>query len=208
MLWMESTGVSAITFVTRSGRLSVYALPTLFYLSTSFYKLTELVFLLIIGTISSELGTAVWSPGHSRTEAKVVHVIQKVKQIAVSQADRLFKSLHLSPISYWLQADDDGNGTTDPPGFVKRRPSGFIKRRSSAFIKRRSSASKGDDEGKFEDELLEAFNVFDSDGNGFITGNELRQIMANLGEKLTEEELEAIFQEADIEGHVQIMNYY
>jgi calmodulin len=177
---------------------------TLFPLFSTFQvrsisKLTELVLLLITGTIdSSEVGTAAWFLGHKPYEAEVIDVIRKVKRMAVSQADRLFKSFHLSPISYRLQADGDGNGTIDSAGFIKRR--------SNDFIKRRSSASRGDDEGNFEDEMLEAFNVFDSDGNGFITGNELRQMMTNLEEKLTEEEVAAMFQEADLEGDDQ-MNY-
>ena len=38
-----------------------------------------------------------------------------------------------------------------------------------------------------EEETLEAFKVFDKDGNGFISAAELRHIMTNLGEKLTDE---------------------
>ncbi len=55
--------------------------------------------------------------------------------------------------------------------------------------------------------MLEAFNVFELDSDGFVTGNELCQIMAHLGEKLTEEEVEAIFHEANIDGDGQEMNY-
>ncbi|KAJ8308903.1 hypothetical protein KUTeg_013777 [Tegillarca granosa] len=40
-----------------------------------------------------------------------------------------------------------------------------------------------------EDEIREAFKVFDKDGNGFISAAELRHVMTNLGEKLTDEEL-------------------
>jgi len=40
-----------------------------------------------------------------------------------------------------------------------------------------------------EEEILEAFKVFDRDGNGFITPDELKHVMTNLGEKLTEEEM-------------------
>jgi hypothetical protein len=112
---MESTGVSAITFVTHSVRLSVFTLPTLLYLSTSLSKLTELVFLLIIGTIDD---CAVWSPGHSRTEAEVIHVIHKVKRIAVSQADRLFKRI----TSHQFPNDDRMMIATElltPLGFLK-----------------------------------------------------------------------------------------
>merc|ERR1712002_383309 len=39
-----------------------------------------------------------------------------------------------------------------------------------------------------EDEIREAFRVFDVDGNGFISRTELKNVMMNLGEKMTEEE--------------------
>ena len=38
-----------------------------------------------------------------------------------------------------------------------------------------------------EEELIEAFKVFDRDGNGLISAAELRHVMTNLGEKLTDE---------------------
>jgi len=53
---------------------------------------------------------------------------------------------------------------------------------------------------------LEAFKVLDKDGNGFISAAELRHVMANLGEKLTDEEVDALILEADIHGDGQI-NY-
>ena len=36
-----------------------------------------------------------------------------------------------------------------------------------------------------EEEILEAFKVFDKDGNGFISAAELRHIMTNLGSSPT-----------------------
>ena len=51
-----------------------------------------------------------------------------------------------------------------------------------------------------EDEMREAFRVFDKDGDGFISPAELRHVMANLGEKLTEDEVEEMIREADQDG--------
>ena len=56
------------------------------------------------------------------------------------------------------------------------------------------------------DEIREAFRVFDKDGNGFISADELRHIMGNLGEKMAEEEVEEMIQTADIDGDGKI-NY-
>merc|ERR1711982_88797 len=57
-----------------------------------------------------------------------------------------------------------------------------------------------------EEELIEAFKVFDRDGNGFISAAELRHVMTNLGGKLTDEEVDEMIREADVDGDGQI-NY-
>nr|XP_033794192.1 multiple coagulation factor deficiency protein 2 isoform X2 [Geotrypetes seraphini]XP_033794193.1 multiple coagulation factor deficiency protein 2 isoform X2 [Geotrypetes seraphini] len=44
------------------------------------------------------------------------------------------------------------------------------------------------------------------DGNGFISSAELRHVMTILGEKLTEEEVDEMIREADIDGDGQV-NY-
>lgn len=51
-----------------------------------------------------------------------------------------------------------------------------------------------------EEELIEAFKVFDRDGNGLISAAELRHVMTNLGEKLTDEEVDEMIREADVDG--------
>merc|ERR1712142_103639 len=60
-------------------------------------------------------------------------------------------------------------------------------------------AKKENDEDA-EEEIREAFKVFDGDGNGFINRMELRHVMMNLGEKMTEEECDALVDEADVDG--------
>jgi calmodulin len=37
--------------------------------------------------------------------------------------------------------------------------------------------------------LRESFKVFDKDGNGYISASELKMVMASLGEKLTDDEV-------------------
>eukprot|EP00258_Populus_trichocarpa_P016687 XP_006375914.2 calmodulin-like protein 11 [Populus trichocarpa] len=51
-----------------------------------------------------------------------------------------------------------------------------------------------------DDELKEAFKVFDKDQDGYISSNELRHVMINLGEQLTDKELELMIQVADLDG--------
>jgi len=83
--------------------------------------------------------------------------------------------------------DIDGNGTIDFPEFL------------SLMARKMKDTDT-------EEELIEAFKVFDRDGNGFISAAELRHVMTNLGEKLTDEEVDEMIREADVDGDGQI-NY-
>lgn len=67
-------------------------------------------------------------------------------------------------------------------------------------------AKKQQDGGDQEEDLREAFKVFDKDGNGQISQSELKQVMLSLGENLTEDEIEEMVLEADIDGDGQV-NY-
>ncbi|XP_067324502.1 calmodulin-like [Anolis sagrei] len=57
-----------------------------------------------------------------------------------------------------------------------------------------------------EAEIREAFRVFDKNGNGYITVGELRHVMTNLGEKLTDAEVDQMIKEADLDGDGKV-NY-
>lgn len=69
------------------------------------------------------------------------------------------------------------------------------------FLGLMSRQSKGRDS---QEELREAFKVFDKDGNGYISAAELRHVMTSLGEKLTDEEVDAMMKEADADGDGQV----
>lgn len=55
-----------------------------------------------------------------------------------------------------------------------------------------------------EEEIREAFKVFDRDNNGFISSQELRHVMTSIGEKLTDEEVDMMIKEADANGDGRI----
>jgi len=57
-----------------------------------------------------------------------------------------------------------------------------------------------------EIELRESFRVFDKNGDGFITAIELKQVMMTLGEKLTDDEVNEMIREADVDGDGKV-NY-
>lgn len=151
------------------------------------------------GTIDSdELGTVLRSLGHQPTEEDVEDMIKEVN-ISLERFSKGTDSYCLSnPIQlirifiYFgrKKADFDGNGTIDFEEFIQMMP----------------AASRNERDENAEEEMREAFQIFDADGNGKITSEELRLIMENLGEKLTEEEIEDMVKEADIDGDGEI-NY-
>lgn len=52
----------------------------------------------------------------------------------------------------------------------------------------------------FEAEMKSAFKVFDHDGSGTISLDELRRVMTSFGELLSEDELDAMIKEVDKNG--------
>lgn len=114
-------------------------------------------------------------------------------RITTSELGVVMRSLGQDPTETELrdmvnEIDIDGNGTIEFPEFIAMM------------------AKKLKDGGDPEEDLREAFKVFDKDNNGFISQSELRLVMTNLGEKLTDDELEEMILEADIDGDGQV-NY-
>ncbi|ESO92156.1 hypothetical protein LOTGIDRAFT_121213, partial [Lottia gigantea] len=98
----------------------------------------------------------------------------------------VMRSLGQEPSDQELQdmineVDADGNGTVDFEEFLQMM---------CRKLKKADS----------EEELREAFRVFDKDGNGYISSNELRFVMSNLGETLSDKEVDEMIREADVDG--------
>ncbi|XP_009386769.2 calmodulin-like [Musa acuminata AAA Group] len=110
--------------------------------------------------------------------------------IALEELSMVITSLGLKPFQEELQGmisegDVDGNGTIE----------------FAEFLGLMAHKMKDIDS---EEELKEAFKVFDKDQNGYISEAELRKVMMSLGEKLTDEEVAQMIREADLDGDGQV----
>uniref|UniRef100_A0A8D2JFL3 EF-hand domain-containing protein n=1 Tax=Sciurus vulgaris TaxID=55149 RepID=A0A8D2JFL3_SCIVU len=102
--------------------------------------------------------------------------------ITTKELGTVMRSLGQNPTEAELQdmineVDADGKGTIDFPEFL-------------TMMARK----------------MKDTDIFDEDGNGYISAAELRHVMTNLGEKLTDEEVDEMIREADIDGEGQV-NY-
>ena len=107
--------------------------------------------------------------------------------ITMKELEFVMRSLGQNPTQAELteminEVDDDGNGVMDFSEFIKLL-SGKLQNPKDA-----------------EQELKEVFDVFDSDGDGSISSEELRHVMMNLGEKLSDDEVNELLREADANG--------
>ena len=100
------------------------------------------------------------------------------------------------------EIDEDGNGTVDFEEFLVM----MSKKMKDTDSEDELRQCLGHQRFLYHPCYREAFKVFDSDGNGFINASELRQVMLNLGEKLSEEEVEMMIKEADTNGD-GLVNY-
>jgi serine/threonine-protein phosphatase 2B regulatory subunit len=69
------------------------------------------------------------------------------------------------------------------------------------------NASEGvrDPSGKFtDDEILEAFRAFDLDKNNFVGAAEIRHVLINIGEQVTDEEVDEMIRMVDSDGDGQV----
>ncbi|XP_031554587.1 calmodulin-A-like [Actinia tenebrosa] len=95
--------------------------------------------------------------------------------ICSKELNSIMRALGMNPTEDELQdmineVDFDGNGVLDFPEFVQLM----------------QDQKKPDEE---EEELVNAFHVFDADGKGYIEASELRELLKNMDDKITEKEL-------------------
>jgi len=110
--------------------------------------------------------------------------------ISTKELGMVMRSLGQNPTEAELmdminEVDIDGGGTVDFAEFL-------------------NMMAKKMGEGDSEEEIREAFRVFDSERLGYITTDELRFVMSNLGDKLTVQEIDELVTAADqdADGHI------
>ena len=120
---------------------------------------------------------------------------ERTGQIAPKTLGSIMRSLGQNPTESELQemvneVDVDGNGTID----------------FDEFLIIMAKTPKDNDS---EDKLIEAFKVFDPETTGELNVPQLRDILANLGQKFSEEDINQLIKDADPkeEGTVQIHDF-
>ncbi|CAH1783491.1 unnamed protein product [Owenia fusiformis] len=107
--------------------------------------------------------------------------------ISASELGVVMRALYQNPTENELQnmlnqVDKDGNGTIEFSEFL------------NLMVEHRKDGDA------LREDLREAFRVFDKDGNGLISPDELKHVMTNIGEKMSQEEVNEMMQEVDLNG--------
>ena len=110
----------------------------------------------------------------------------KDEKINLTELENIMKSIGQNPSESELQdmineIDIDGEGVITFDGFI------------SLMEKKLRDADT-------EEELIESFKVFDKDGNGLISSENLREVVVSLGMKFSQEEIDEMIREADNDG--------
>lgn len=135
--------------------------------------------------------------------AVVLPPTNKTGQITVKELGTVMQSLGLNPSDSELQdmlneVDADNSGAIDFNGnFELVSPVPDSTDMKTEFLVMMARKGTGSDP---EKELREAFKVFDRDGTGTISKDELRHVMKSLGENLTEDEIDEMLKMADKDG--------
>ncbi|KAJ3059960.1 hypothetical protein HDU99_006119 [Rhizoclosmatium hyalinum] len=87
-----------------------------------------------------------------------------------------------SEVAAWIaEADTDGKGSVSFAAFM-------------------ALAGRNFRDIQAEEEMKEAFKIFDKNGDGFITNDELKFALAQQGDNLSDEEIAEVIRECDVDG--------
>lgn len=137
------------------------------------------------------------------------------KSKALIEAEKVLSAQQISELKEAFQLfDRDGDGTisTDELGIVLRS---IGQNQSDAAIKEMIAEvdddnngfceydeflllmSKKINEGQMDEEMMEAFKTFDEAGKGYINLNDLKRVLKQYNEALSDEEITILFHETD-----------
>eukprot|EP00029_Vermamoeba_vermiformis_P014570 TRINITY_DN9687_c0_g1_i1.p1 TRINITY_DN9687_c0_g1~~TRINITY_DN9687_c0_g1_i1.p1 ORF type:complete len:149 (-),score=62.21 TRINITY_DN9687_c0_g1_i1:62-508(-) len=105
--------------------------------------------------------------------------------ITTKELGTVMRSLGQTPTeaelqSYIKEVDANKNGTIDFPEFL------------SLMAKKMETQES-------EEEIRDAFKVFDKDNTGLISAAELRHVLTSIGEKLSDEDLDDLLKEIEVD---------
>ena len=103
--------------------------------------------------------------------------------ISTAELGTVLRSLGVNPTASELQemlneVDADSSGTVDFPEFL------------TMCVRTMKDTDS-------EEDLMQAFAVFDKEGRGVVSADELKHVMSQLGERLTDKELEEMMEEGE-----------
>lgn len=113
----------------------------------------------------------------------MIHKNKDSRSINVKNLGQMMRSLGMNPTDVELkdmisEVDADGSGDIDFPEYLAM----MVKRQKKEEIL---------------SEVEDTYQLFDINRNGIITGKDLKEVMTNMGEVITDEEIDAIMEEAD-----------
>ncbi|OLY82053.1 Calmodulin [Smittium mucronatum] len=120
-------------------------------------------------------------------------------RVPLSSVGTILRALNQNPteaelreITGEISPSDDDSKTVDFEEFLKilLRPGGFKSITNESAL----------------NEFVQAFQVFDREGNGFISVGELRYVLTSLGDRLTEQEVDELLKGMETDGQENI-NY-
>lgn len=136
---------------------------------------------------------------YDEDEEQRLIIMRKAFQMFDTTKSGLIETVKISTILNTLgQQFDEGElqdliDEEDPDNTGKVNFDGFANIASNFLIEEEDAEA-------MQQELKEAFRLYDREGNGYITTSTLKEILAALDDKLSSEDLDGIIQEIDTDG--------